>query len=72
MSFSCDTGGNLNGVLYKSLPSVVYLFMYPPSVARQQPGKNVNTATDKHAEMEESPDALFSVRSLSYQGAGIA
>jgi hypothetical protein len=40
----------------------------PDIVARQWLGKNVTTAMNTHAILEESLDALFSVHSTSCQG----
>jgi hypothetical protein len=39
----------------------------PTIVARQQLGKNITTATNMHATIEELLDALFSTQSVSYQ-----
>jgi hypothetical protein len=42
----------------------VYLYLYPPLVARQTLGKNIIAATNTQATIEELLDASFSV---SYQ-----
>jgi hypothetical protein len=43
------------------------LYMYPPYIAREWLSKNVTVAMNAHATVEEMLDALFSVRSVSYQ-----
>jgi hypothetical protein len=61
------TKAHLNGVLHKSLPSgSVYVFL--PVVAMQRLRKNVTTATNTHATVEELLDESFSMASMSYQG----
>jgi hypothetical protein len=45
----------------------VCLYVYPPIVARQRLGKNVNAATNIHATMKDSLDASFSMQFVSYQ-----
>jgi hypothetical protein len=43
------------------------LSAYPPIVTWQRLDKNVTATTNTHPTIEESLDALFSVRSVSYQ-----
>jgi hypothetical protein len=43
------------------------LYVYPGNIARQRLGKNVTTATNTHAAIEELLDSSFSMRSLSYR-----
>jgi hypothetical protein len=45
----------------------VCLYVYSFIVAEQRLGKNVTAATNTHATKEELLDALFSMRSVSYQ-----
>jgi hypothetical protein len=44
------------------------LYVNPPIVARQRLSKNVTTATNTDAIIEELLDASFSVRSVLYEG----
>jgi hypothetical protein len=45
-----------------------YLYVcVPPNVARQRLGKHVPAATNTHEREEEELDAVFPMRSLSYQ-----
>jgi hypothetical protein len=48
--------------------SSVYLYVYPPTVARQGIGRNVTAATNIHATIEELLDASFSMWPVLYQG----
>jgi hypothetical protein len=41
--------------------------VYPPIVARQRLGKHLPAAMNSQATMEELLDAVFSMRSVSYQ-----
>jgi hypothetical protein len=41
--------------------------VYPPIVARQRLDRNVTAVTNTRATIEESLDASFSARSVSYQ-----
>jgi hypothetical protein len=59
------TWARLSGVLRKSFPSVC-AYVYPPIVARQRLGKDVPAATYTRNK-GELLDALFSMRSVSYQ-----
>jgi hypothetical protein len=45
----------------------VCLYVYPTLIARQRLGKSVTAATNTQATVEELLDALFSVRSVSYE-----
>jgi hypothetical protein len=45
----------------------VRLYVYPPIVARQRLVKNVTTATNENATLEELFVASFSMRSVLYQ-----
>jgi hypothetical protein len=60
------TWAHINGVVHKSLPSVCVPIGYPPPVARQRLGKNVTSATNTHATIEELVDASFYMRFVSY------
>jgi hypothetical protein len=46
----------------------VFLYVYPPIVARQRLGRNVTAVTNTHATIEELLNALFSMWPMSYQG----
>jgi hypothetical protein len=62
------TWAHLNGVLHTSFPLVILcLYVYPPSVTREQLGENVTAATNIQTTIEELLDASFSKRSVSYQ-----
>jgi hypothetical protein len=52
--------------VYPSQQSV-YLYVYPPTVARQRLGENLTAATNTKATIEELIEALFFMRSVSYQ-----
>jgi hypothetical protein len=62
------TCAHLNCVLHKSFPLVcVSVWVSPPIVARQRPGKNVTAATNTQATIEELLDSSFPMRSVSFQ-----
>jgi hypothetical protein len=48
-------------------PCCLYVCDLPLNVARQRLGKHVPAATNTRATTEELLDALFSMRSMSYQ-----
>jgi hypothetical protein len=45
----------------------VYLYVYPPTVARKRFRKNVTAATNTKATIEELLDGSYSTHSVSYQ-----
>jgi hypothetical protein len=55
---------NINGVLHKSIPSVLYV--YPSTVSTQWFGKTVTTATNTHA-TTKLLEASFTMRSVLYR-----
>jgi hypothetical protein len=61
------TWAHLNSLLHKSLSLVCVPVSVSPIVARQRLGNYVPAATNTRGTTEESLDAWFSMRSMSYQ-----
>jgi hypothetical protein len=61
------TWAYLNGVLHKCLSSVCLSLSVSPIDARKRLSNDVTAAKNTHATIKELLDALFSMRSVTYQ-----